>query len=196
MSGFIVNRGYGEDEHLGGNILEGDPYTYSPTVWDYLIKRFALRSVLDIGAGMGYAADYFYRAGLQTLAVEGLESNVENSLYPSLKVDLTRSSVQCRVDLVHCQEVVEHIEEMFVDHLLHSFACGRILVMTHALPGQGGYHHVNLQPPEYWIDNLKRYNFEFLATDTHRIRNMAEQDGAVYMAQSGMVFVNRERLPL
>lgn len=159
MSGFIVNRGYGEDEHLGGNILEGDPYTYSPTV-------------------------------------EGLESNVENLLYPSLKVDLTRSSVQCRVDLVHCQEVVEHIEEMFVDHLLNSFACGRILVMTHALPGQGGYHHVNLQPPEYWIDNLKRYNFEFLATDTHRIRKMAEQDGAIYMAQSGMVFVNRERLPL
>ena len=33
--------------HLGGNVIEGDPFTHSPLVWDYLIQRFALRSVLD-----------------------------------------------------------------------------------------------------------------------------------------------------
>ena len=179
---------------MGGNALEGDSNTFSPTVWDYLIKRFALRSVLDIGSGLGFAADYFYRAGMQTLAVEGLVSNVDNSLYPALKVDLTQSSVHCRVDLVHCQEVVEHIDEMYLDHLLNSFACGCVLVMTHAFPGQGGHHHVNEQPPEYWIEQLKRYNFELLSEDTRRIRSMAEKDGAIYMANSGMVFINRNRL--
>ncbi|OBU03855.1 class I SAM-dependent methyltransferase [Morganella psychrotolerans] len=194
MSGFSFAYGYGEEEHLGGNALEGDPNTFSPTVWDYLIKRFALRSVLDIGSGLGFAADYFHRAGMQTLAVEGLVSNVDNSLYPALKVDLTHSSVHCRVDLVHCQEVVEHIDEMYLDHLLNSFACGRVLVMTHAFPGQGGHHHVNEQPPEYWIEQLKRYNFELLSEDTRRIRIMAEKEGAIYMANSGMVFINRNRL--
>lgn len=38
-----------EAPHLGGNIAEGDPFTFAPKVWDYLIKRFAVRSVLDLG---------------------------------------------------------------------------------------------------------------------------------------------------
>ncbi|WP_413483455.1 hypothetical protein [Morganella psychrotolerans] len=90
--------------------------------------------------------------------------------------------------------MVEHIDEMYLDHLLNSFACGRVLVMTHAFPGQGGHHHVNEQPPEYWIEQLKRYNFELLSEDTRRIRIMAEKEGAIYMANSGMVFINRNRL--
>jgi 2-polyprenyl-3-methyl-5-hydroxy-6-metoxy-1,4-benzoquinol methylase len=63
------------ERHLGGNVLEGDPFTFSPNVWDYLIKRFALKTVLDLGSGMGHTANYFHRAGLQVVAVDGLKEN-------------------------------------------------------------------------------------------------------------------------
>ena len=177
--------------HLGGNIIEGDSATYSPSVWNYLIDRFAVKSVLDLGCGMGYSSNYFHSKGMYVVAVDGLPNNVRNSVYPSLLCDLTKGPVTTRVDLVHCQEVVEHIEEEYLENLLSSLACGKFIVMTNALPGQGGYHHVNCQPTEYWINHLKRYNCELLVEDSNRIRRLADQDGAVYMAQTGTVFANR-----
>ena len=175
-------------DHLGGNVFQGDPYTYCPTIWSYLIDRFCLRSVLDVGSGRGFAADYFYRKGIRVIAMEGLEVNVEKSLYPAVKHDLTKGPFSCKVDLVHCQELVEHIEEKYLNNLLDTLTCGNYLVMTHALPGQGGHHHVNCQPQEYWVNHLKSRGYNLLEEDTIRLLRMASIDGAVYMRQSGMIF--------
>jgi hypothetical protein len=101
--------------------------------------------------------------------------------------------VFCQVDLVHCQEVVEHIEEKFVKNLLQSLTCGRFIVMTNALPGQSGHHHVNEQPTEYWVEHLRRYSCEVLVEDTNRVRELAANDKAVYLARTGLVLVNRSR---
>jgi hypothetical protein len=83
--------------------------------------------------------------------------------------------------------VVEHIEEKYVHNLLSSLACGKFIVMTNALKGQGGHHHVNEQPTEYWINHLRKYNYEMLTEDTNRIRKIAEKDGAVYLSKTGLV---------
>ena len=177
--------------HLGGNIIEGDPFTFSPKAWDYLITRFSIKSVLDLGPGLGYSSYYFHKCGLQVLAVDGLPENCQKANYPTIQIDLTKSKIMTRVDLVHCQEVVEHIEEEFLDNLLSSLACGKFIVMTNALPGQGGYHHVNEKPTEYWIENLKKYNCEVLLEDSNRVRNLANEDGAIYLARTGIVLANR-----
>ncbi|EJH8995740.1 hypothetical protein NF634_002867 [Salmonella enterica] len=194
MNGLQFIAGEDNLKHLGGNIAEGDPRTYAPSVWEYIIKRFAIQSVLDIGSGLGFAANYFHCAGIKTLAVEGLPLNVIHSVYPSLHQDITKKPILCKVDLVHCQEVVEHIEEEFLDNLLSSLACGKFLLMTHAVPGQGGYHHVNEQPSEYWINHLRRYSCELLEEDTIRVRRLAINDGAIYIAQNGLIFANRSKL--
>jgi hypothetical protein len=179
--------------HLGGNALEGEPHTYTPSVWRWIVERFAIRTVLDIGSGMGYAADYFYRQGMRVLAVEGLPFNVRNSVYPSIRVDLTQQPVECKVDLVHCQEVVEHIDPIHIGKLLHSLSCGKFLIMTHAFPGQGGHHHVNEQPSEYWIQALANHGLELLPEETKRVRELAKADAAIFMQISGLVFINRGR---
>ena len=111
--------------HLGGNIRGGDPFTFSPTVWDYVISRFSIESVLDLGSGSGNASRYFHLRGLRVLAVDGLEENALSSLYPTVMHDLADGPVVTRVDLVHCQEVVEHIEERYLDHLLSSMLTGK-----------------------------------------------------------------------
>jgi hypothetical protein len=98
------------------------------------------------------------------------------------------------VDLVHCQEVAEHIEEQYLENLMASMLCGKIILMTHAMPGQVGHHHVNLQPPEYWIQHFESRGGTLLAEDTRRVRALAEKDGAGYMKRSGMVFANRRRI--
>jgi hypothetical protein len=179
-----------EKAHLGGNILQGDPFTFSPSVWDYTINRFGIESVMDLGSGSGLASSYFFRKGLKVLAVDGLRLNVERSIFPALMHDLTTGPVTTRVDLVHCQEVVEHIEEKYLDNLLGSLLTGRYILMTNALPGQVGHHHVNLQPTEYWIDHLARRGCHLMVEDSQRIRNLAATDGAIYLAQTGLLLFN------
>ncbi len=194
INGLQFVNGQEKEKHLGGNIAEGDPRTFAPAVWDYVIDRFAVRSVLDIGSGMGFAASYFNNQGMQTLAVDGLPFNIQHSVFPALQLDITLQPIQCKVDFVHCQEVVEHIEEKYLENLLKSLTCGRITLITHAVPGQGRYHHVNEQHGEYWIEHMRRYSCELLEEDTRRIRQLAANDGAVYLAQTGLLFANRSRI--
>lgn len=189
-----MNYRYAQDEsnlHLGGNLLEGDFNTHSPRVWDYLIDRFAISSVLDLGSGLGYSSHYFHKKGCKVVAVDGLESNVKNALYPTVMHDLNVGPVKTKVDLVHCQEVAEHIEPRFVDHFLYSLTCGKFVVMTHAMPGQLGHHHVNLQPPEYWIQRMGYVGMVLLPEDTNIVRKIANDEGAIYVAQTGLVFANQ-----
>lgn len=187
MVDYVIDK---DNKHLGGNISYGDISTYAPSVWNYLIDRFSVESVLDLGSGGGYASHYFFNKGLKVVAIEGMHDNVIKSKFPAVKHDLTTGPVFTKVDLVHCQEVVEHIEEKYIDHLIDSMCCGKFLVMTHALPGQDGYHHVNLQPTEYWVDHLSKKGMILLVDDTNKIRRLAGQDGAAFLNQSGLVFAN------
>jgi len=180
--------------HLGGNLIEGDPFTFSPNVWNYVIERFAINSILDLGSGLGHSSEWFFRKGMKVIAAEGLEENITKSLYPTIQVDLTKNPINCNVDLVHCQEVVEHIDELYLENTLKSLACGKFILLTNALPGQGGYNHVNEQNVEYWVRNLARYNCHVLVTDTQRIRAIAQNEGAMYLARTGTLYANRTKL--
>jgi SAM-dependent methyltransferase len=173
---------------LGGNIAELDPASYCPTSWEYVINKYSIKSVLDVGSGRGHAGKYFKDFGLEVTAIEGLKENVEKSLIPTIEHDLTISPYTKDVDMVNCVEVVEHIEEKYLDNLLTTICCGKILFMTHAVPGQGGYHHVNEQPSEYWINHLKNRNFEYLENDSMQIRELSKKDNAKHITRTGMLF--------
>jgi hypothetical protein len=179
--------------HLGGNLLYGDPRTFCPNLWNFVIDRFGVQSVLDIGSGLSYASRYFFRKGLEVIAVEGLVENVRNAIYPTILHDLTKGPVTAKVDLVHCQEVVEHIEEKFLDNLLKSLMCGKYILMTNAVQGQGGHHHVNEQPTQYWIDHLVARGCQVLVPDTNRIRQIATAEGAPFFAATGLLLANNHR---
>lgn len=172
--------------HLGGNIRGGDLSTFAPDVWDWVVKRYCVRSVLDIGSGEGHAADYFSRLGCRPIAVDGLADNVAKAHYPTVRHDFTTGAFQTSpVDLVHCQEFVEHVDEIFVGNVLETFSAGRVVLMTHAVPGQNGYHHVNLQPQEYWINAVEGTGkFRYLPHDTVHLRAL----NSVYFKHSGLLF--------
>jgi len=174
--------------HVGGNILEGDPMTFCPQSWKYLVERFSIKSCLDMGSGYGYAADFFHSLGVKTVAVDGLKENCKNAVFPTVYHDFTQGSFLCKVDLIHCQEMVEHVEEDFLDNLLKTFQNAKIVAMTHAFPGQPGYHHVNSQPQSYWIEKMTKAGFKLLDVDTKRVREYAEKDGAIHLQRSGLVF--------
>jgi len=181
-----------ELEHLGGNCIEGDPYTYAPGVWTYLIDRFCIKSMLDVGSGGGHCAEYFFRKNVRAIAMDGLSENILNSVYPVIQWDINFGPFKTKVDLVHCQEVVEHISPEYVQHLIDTLKCGHYICMTHAVPGQGGHHHVNCQTTEYWVELMKQNNCYLLDEDTKRIKKIAIKEQSGYLGSTGLLFCNRE----
>lgn len=185
------------NNNMGGNLFFGDPASFSPQVIDYVMSRFGVRSVLDVGSGLGHTPQYIAsRYHVPVIGIEGLPFNVQNAVYPLCYHDLTKGPFICGpVDLVTCVEVVEHIDPKYLDFLLTTLTRGRLLLMTHAVPGQNGAFHVNEQPSEYWIEKLQSRGFGLLALDTHIIRNLSasEKHCPGYFAQSGLLF---GRLPV
>lgn len=175
--------------HLGGNFIEVNPSTYCPAVWLHIIKKYSIQSVMDVGSGRGHAAKWFSDQGIKTIAVDGLQDNIINAVYPTVLCDLTESSYTETVDLVNCIEVVEHIEEKYINNLLDTICSGRYLFMTHGLPGQEGHHHVNCQPTEYWLKHLADRGFKELSDDSKELQRVASSTKAHHIKDTGMLFV-------
>jgi len=108
---FVTNS---STPHLGGNLDQIDPGCWCPSVWDYCVKKFNIKSAMDVGSGYGYAAKLFDDWGLDVTAIEGLPENIENSKYPAILHDLTSGPFFKEVDFVNCIEVVEHIDRKSV----------------------------------------------------------------------------------
>lgn len=173
---------------LGGNLRHGDMGTFHPRLWRFLVERFSVKSVLDVGCGEGHAVAFFSSIGVHAHGIEGLLSNVKSAVFPIALHDILAGPYAMPVDLVWSCEVAEHILPGKVDNYIETLANGKIIAMTHALPDQTGHHHVNCQPSEYWIEKLKARGFH-LDPNWQRYRDLAATEThPVYFRKSGLVF--------
>jgi hypothetical protein len=176
---------------LGGNIRHGDLRTFCPVLWHYLIERFAVESILDVGCGEGHAVHWFSRHGVFAHGIDGLDANVRRAVVPIARHDLKAGPYVMPVDLVWSCEVAEHIAPEHLAHYLATLANGNVIAMTHAVPGQGGHHHVNCQPAEYWVEQLGAYGYR-LCEDNQVFRDIAAKDQTWNHFQSnGLVFIGQ-----
>ena len=173
---------------LGGNVRHGDAWIYHPALWRYLVGRFGVRSVLDVGCGEGHAVRFFHALGVIAHGIDGLLINVQRAVYPIALHDLLIGPYIMPVDLVWSCEVAEHIDQEKVDHYLDTLANGMVVAMTHAVPGQGGHHHVNCQPAEYWIERMRRRGYR-LDPALPTYRQVAAGDPTNFFQQTGLVFL-------
>jgi len=177
------------EKDLGGNLLHGDNQGITPQFWRFLVDRFAPRSLLDVGAGEGLTLSFYHRMGVIAHGFDGLARNVQNARFPIALHDLKHSAYRYPCDLVYCVEVVEHIAEEHLDNLLSTLCNAPVIVMTHALPGQLGHHHVNTQPQEYWEENLAQRGYK-LSMDNDKFRGIARGENPdSYFAKTGLVFL-------
>jgi len=173
------------DPHLGGCVIDnrrnGDGGTWASQLWDKLIEMIGPKTVLDIGCGAGYSLKYFIKEkGLIGVGVEGYEDAIKQSPVSSniIKHDYTTGLLKLDrdFDFAWCCEFVEHVEEQYVDNFMKNFQQCKYVGMTHGVPGQPGFHHVNCQPAQYWIDMFKQYDFEYLEDDTMILRRTLLKD--------------------
>jgi SAM-dependent methyltransferase len=163
-----------DQPHLGGNIINGDPNTFSPSLWKWCVETYQIKTVFDVGCAEGHALKKFKEFGCEVIGIDGLQENVDlcEGLAQLHDITVAPYILSQKVDFVWCCELVEHIEEQYLSNLLTTMAQGKYIAMTFAVPGQAGHHHVNCQEGQYWIDALKPYGYEYIEADTKLARKM------------------------
>lgn len=171
-----------KEPHLGGYIVgltdHGDPNTYATEIWDWMAEN-KIKSVIDVGCGQGFSTKYFFNKGLDVLGVEGGENAYNSSVIKDKTVlhDYTKGpfSPDRNYDAVWCCEFVEHVEEQYIENFLTTFDFCKQIFMTHAVPGQDGYHHVNCRESEYWIEKLENRGFKFDKETSIMLRGLTDK---------------------
>ena len=172
---------------LGGYFPDGDPSSFCPELWEWALKRFKIKSMIDVGCGSGQALAWFETRGCDVLGVDGLppagDARIVDHDYTLGSYTPNRS-----FDLCWSCEFVEHIEQEFIPNFLATFKAAKIVMMTHGQPWQDGHHHVNCHVSDYWIEKLADAGFSFLARLSIKSRDLVLHQ---YWGRSGLIFRNR-----
>ena len=155
------------------NSAPPDAFRYSPGFYDYIeqgARRSAERllpvihtslspaSVLDVGCGRGIWLATWLELGVpEVFGLDGAYIDTTRLAVPPAtfrSVDIAQPfDLGRRWALVQCLEVAEHIPpaqsatlvQNLINHADH-------ILFSAAEPGQGGHHHINERPLEFWRD--------------------------------------------
>lgn len=168
--------------HLGGHF--GNCNMDEATL-EYLIARFGVTSMLDVGCGPGGMVDAAMRRGVNAFGIDG-DPYMERSGVTIHDYTTGPHEFYYAVDLIWCTEFVEHVEAQYQDNYLATFDRGtKVLFLTAAPPGFPGHHHVNCQPQSYWIELLSTRGWRHDEEATAWVR---QNGGHVFTQRQGLVF--------
>jgi SAM-dependent methyltransferase len=146
------------------------------------IELFHPRSVLDVGCGTGISLDFFKSHAIDVLGIEGSQLAISKAKHPECMLcrDLNEPiQLGRRFDLVWCFEVAEHIHEKYVSALLETLTNhGDRILLSAAIPGQGGLGHLNEQPAEYWVEKMRARGFALDAANSAGYRALPDHFAA------------------
>jgi len=175
-------------KHLGGhhNRNRVDAGTLK-----YLIGALSLKSLVDVGCGLGGTVQLALDEGLDAIGIDGDFTIDRGNLNKSVLIhDYTQGTINVHnFDLAWSVEFLEHVDAKHIHNFFDTFNRCKYVFCTHAIPNQPGYHHVNCQTSEYWIGKFKEYGFELLEEHTKKVREVSTHKEN-YIRRTGMVFKN------
>lgn len=169
---YNLEKKYDED-YVNMTVAKKWRYEYTPRIVKIMYDFFKPSTVLDIGAANGLHTLAFRTHGCSTFGIEGtqhytryLDINSDEHLIQDIRkpFDLHR-----KFDLVHCVEVLEHIEETYVNTTVTNICKHGDTLFITANPTLGGIGHVNAKPKIYWIRTFANHGFEYCEEETNEI---------------------------
>jgi hypothetical protein len=154
-----------------------------------LNKEYGLHSFIDIGCGTGGMVEVAHDSGMEAFGIDGDSTIVRRA--PILIHDFTTgpAAFDKKIDLAWSVEFLEHVEEQHISHYMAAFKQCNYAVVTFALPGTDGHHHVNCQDQHYWVQKFLEYGFALEEKETKGVRK-ASTMGRNFMRDNGLVFRN------
>ena len=161
-----------------------------------LDELFDPDSVIDFGCAIGHHLEYFHERDIDIHGVDGSSAALDNAVVPRnrlAKHDLRDPYRPDReFDLAICIEVAEHLAESYAETLVESItSSASTVVFTAAEPDQGGTHHVNEKPREYWIDLFDKYGFNYDRETTDQMSDEWDLSKTTEVTDNLFIFVEK-----
>jgi SAM-dependent methyltransferase len=162
-----------------------------------VVDALGCRSVLDVGCGTGAWLSVYRDCGVtDATGIDGTYVDRRRLMIPdesfraidlSHEVDLNRT-----FDLVQSLEVAEHLPREASRSLVSMLTRhGSVILFSAAVPGQGGEHHTNERPAEFWRKLFA--DFGYAAYDFVRPRVRERQGVEPWYAYNSMLYVRDDR---
>ena len=156
-------------------------------------EMWAPKQFADLGCGNGRYCAVFKAYGWPSVhGYEGTQDIKTLGIYDDIfTLDLSKKRwVEMNYDLVMCLEVGEHIpkehEQTFIDNVCEFTT--KDLILSWAVPGQGGKGHVNEHENDYIVEQLWQRGFRY---DRGRSRDLREHASLRWFQNTIMVFFRR-----
>lgn len=145
-------------------------------------------SVLDLGAGTGQYRGPYVECGLQWRGFDGAGNTEEATGGQVHWADLSVPIDVGKADWVQSLEVGEHLPERFtgvyIDNVIRHARRG--VILSWAVPLQGGHHHVNNRPNE---DVIADFALRGFVLDVERTRVFRAAASLKHFRNTLMIFV-------
>jgi|TARA_R110000787_G_scaffold13767_3_gene42892 hypothetical protein len=178
--------------HLGGS---NGRCHIDQGAFNYMVSEFKIKSMLDIGSGTNQMVEVAHEAGIDGIGIDGdgtFKRKGPFAIHDYTKgtfIVATKTNENRKFDLAWSVEFLEHVEEEYIENYMSTFKQCHYVIVTAAPPGTPGWHHVNCQNKEYWIEKFNEYGFVFDEAATSGVRK-ASTMGRDFMRDNGMVFQN------
>jgi len=172
--------------HLGGH---GNKTHIDEGVFNFMITKFTVNSLLDIGCGPGGIVEYALNKGIKAIGVDG--DFTLDRVAPCIIHDYTTGPLDHQdiyYDFGWSVEFLEHVEEKYIPNFMNSFQHCRRVILT-ASDNPRPKCHVNPQLPSYWIKVFTDYGFKYNHSVSEYIKKASTLDRD-FFRKSGMYFFN------
>jgi len=158
-------------------------HQFSPALANALVNILPRKyPVYDFGCGKG---SYLKVLKQNNFVCKGFEGTPDidqiADFSPIFQADLSKPfDTEISLETIHrgsvvCLEVAEHIHESFESVFLDNITrpAKKYLILSWAVPGQGGCGHVNERPDEYVIPMLMNLGFKYNYLMSEALRKIA-----------------------
>jgi glycosyltransferase involved in cell wall biosynthesis len=140
-------------------------YAFNESIAEQIVKRIAPQKVLDVGCAKGFLVEALRKHGVKAYGIDVSAYAIEE-VQPEIREFCSIGSATAPLgdhyDLITCIEVLEHLPEEEAKKAVKNICSHARSVLFSSTSNylHPDDTHINLHPPEYWIDQFRHYGFD------------------------------------
>ena len=142
-------------------------YKSAKIILPILFNHYKPNSIIDVGCGIGSWLKAAKELGINKFfGIDGNEIEEDFLLVSRkyIKIDNLETHKNInneKYDLAISVEVAEHLHNNCSVNFVETLTSySDVVLFSAAIPYQEGEHHINCNPPQFWVDIFKKYGYD------------------------------------